>query len=108
MRRKAKKPKTLSALKEIRKFQTEVEPILPWLPFVRVIHELLFEQGPYRIRKEAIKALRVAGEQYLLEVLGGGNLACMHRDRCTLVPNDICLFCMMRGDIDKYGETDAE
>ena len=84
-----------------------MEPILPWLPFVRVIHELLFEQGPYRIRKEAIKALRVAREQYLLEVLGGGNLACMHHDRCTLAPKDIHLFRMMRGDIDKYGETDA-
>ena len=78
MRRKAKKPKALSALKEIKKYQTEVEPILPWQPFVRVIHELLFEQGPYRIRKEAIKALRIAGEQYLLEVLGGGSLTCMH------------------------------
>ena len=107
VRRKAKKPKALSALKEIRKFQTEVEPILPWLPFVRVIHKLLFEQGPYRIWKEVIKALRVAGEQYLLEVLGGGNLACIHRDRCTLAPKDIHLFCMMKGDIDKYGETDA-
>ena len=106
VRRKAKKPKALSALKEIKKYQTKVEPILPWQPFVRVIHEVLFEQGPYRIRKEAIKALGIAGEQYLLEVLGGGNLACMHCDRCTLAPKDIHLFCMLRGDVNKYDEMD--
>ena len=79
-RRKPKKPKALSVLREIKKLQTEVEPIITWRPFVRVIHELLFNQGPYKIRRDAIKGLRVAGEEYLIEVLGGGNLACMHRN----------------------------
>ena len=40
-----------------------------------------------------------------MEVLGGGNLACMHLDRCTLTPKDIRLFCRLRGDVDLMGET---
>ena len=28
----------------------------------------------------------------------------MHRDRCTLAPKDIRLFCRLRGDVDKLGE----
>ena len=72
---------------------------------MRVIHELLFDQGPYKIRREAIKALRIAGEEYLIKVLGGGNLACMHRNRCTLAPKDIRLFRRLRGDTDSIGET---
>ena len=89
---KPKRPKALSALREIWKLQEEVEPILPWLPFVRLIHKLLFTRGPYRIQHQAIQALRAAAEAYIVEVLGGGNLACMHRDRCTLTPKDIRLF----------------
>ena len=105
VRWKPKRPKALSALREIRKLQEEVEPILPWLPFVRLIHELLFTRGPYRIQCQAIEALRIAAEAYIVEVLGGGNLACMHRDRCTLTPKDIRLFCRLRGDVDSIGET---
>ena len=105
VRWKPKRPKALSALREIRKLQEEVEPILPWLPFVRLIHKLLFTRGPYRIQHQAIQALRAAAEAYIVEVLGGGNLACMHRDRCTLAPKDIRLFCRLRGDVDLMGET---
>ena len=89
VRQKPKWPKALSALREIRKLQEEVEPIFPWQPFVRLIHKLLFTRGPYRIQHKAIQALRTAAEAYIMEVLGGGNLACMHRDRCTLTPKDI-------------------
>ena len=105
VRQKPKKPKALSALREIRKLQEEVKPILPWLPFVRLIYELLFARGPYRIQHQAIQALRVAAEAYVVEVLGGDNLACMHRDRCTLAPKDIRLFRRLRGDVDSMGET---
>ena len=104
LRRKPKRPKALSALREIRKLQEGVEPILPWLPFVRLVHELLFDRGPYKVQHPAIQALRVAAEGYIIEVLGGGNLASMHRDRCTLAPKDIRLFSRFRGDVDSIGE----
>ena len=81
--RQKSRPQALSALGEIKKYQTEVKPILPWLPFVRLIHELLFERGPYRIQREALHALRTSSEEYLVEVLSGGIwLACIG----TVVP----------------------
>ena len=104
LRRKPKRPKALSALREIWRLQEEVEPILPWLPFVRLVHELLFARGPYRIQRQAIQALQGAAEAYIVKVLGGGNLACMHRDWCTLTPKDIRLFRRLRGDVDSMGE----
>ena len=104
LRRKPKRPKAFSALREIRKLQEEVEPILPWLPFVRLVHELLFNRGPYGVQRQAIQALQVAAEAYIIEVLGGGNLPCMYRDQCTLAPKDIRLFRRLRGDVDSMGE----
>ena len=80
------------------------EPILPWLPFVMLVHELLFARGPYRVQRQAIQALWVAAEAYIIKVLGGGNLACMHRDRCTLAPKDIRLFRRLRVDVDSMEE----
>ena len=58
---KKKKPVSLTALQEIRKYQSSIEPLLPLLPFIRVVRDLLNLQGPYRITREAILALRTAG-----------------------------------------------
>ena len=91
-RRRKSQPKPASSLLEIRKHQTEVKPIFPWLPFVRIVHELLYNRGPYKITREAIEALRTVGEGYLLECLEGANLACMHCDHCTVSAKDIRLF----------------
>ena len=74
------KAKPASSLLDIRKYQTEVKPIFLWLPFVRIVHELLYNRGPYKITREAIEALRTVGEGYLLECLEGANLAYMHHE----------------------------
>ena len=71
---------------------------------MRLVHELLFARGTYQIQRQAIQALWVAAEAYIVEVLGGGNPACMHRDQCTLAPKDIRLFRRLRGDVDSMGE----
>ena len=103
-RRRKSKPRSAFSLLEIRKHQTEVKPIFPWQPFVRIVHELLYNRGPYKITTEAIEALRTVGEGYLLECLEGANLACMHRDCCTVSAKDIRLFRRLRGDADLVGE----
>ena len=104
-RRKKKKPRSLTALQEIRKYQSEVEPLLPLLPFIRVVRDILNDRGPYRITREAILALRTAVEDYLVNTLEGANLACMHRNRCTLAPQDIHLYRRLRGEDEKIGQT---
>ena len=62
-------------------------------------------RGPYRITREAILALRTSVEDYLVTTLEGANLACMHRSRCTLAPQDIRLYSRLRGEDEKVGET---
>ena len=105
-RRKKKKPASLTALQEIRKYQSNVEPLLPLLPFIRVVRELLNQQGPYRITREAILALRTVVEDHLVSTLEGANLACMHRSRCTLAPQDIRLYRRLSGEDEKVGQTE--
>ena len=103
-KRRKSQPRPTSSLMEIRKHQTEVKPIFPWQPFVRIVHELLYDRGPYKITREAIEALRTVGEGYLLECLEGANLACMHHNYCTVSAKDIRLFRTLRGDVDQVGE----
>ena len=103
---KKRKPASLTTLQEIRKYQSSVEPLLPLLPFIRVVRDLLNLQGPYRITREAILALRTVGEDYIVSTLEGANLACMHRNRCTLAPQDICLYRRFRGEDERIGQTE--
>ena len=49
------------------------EPLLLLLPFIRVVRDLLNLQGPYRITREAILALRTTGEDYIMATLEGAN-----------------------------------
>ena len=44
-------------------------------------------------------------EDYLVTTLEGANLACMHRNQCTLAPQDICLYRRIKGEDEKIGET---
>ena len=103
--KKKKKRINLTALQEIRKYQSEVKPLLPLLPFIRVVRDILNWQGPYRITREAILTLRTMVEDYLVTTLEGANLACMHRNRCTLAPQDIRLYRRLRGEDEQIGET---
>ena len=100
-----KKHINLTALQEIRKYQSEVKPLLPLLPFIRVVRNILNLQGPYSITREAILALRTMVEDYLVTTLEGANLARMHRNQCTLAPQDICLYRRIKGEDEQIGET---
>ena len=90
--RRKQKPSSLTSLQEIRKYQMECKPLLPFLSFIRVVRDILNEQGPYKISRGALLALREVTEDHLVHVFEGSNLACMHRDWCTLAPRDIHLF----------------
>ena len=70
-----------------------------------VVRDILNLQGPYRITRDAILALRTMVEDYLVTTLEGANLACMHRNRCTLAPQDICLYRRIKGEDEQIGET---
>ena len=101
--RRKQKPSSLTSLQEIRKYQMECKPLLPFLPFIRVVRDILNEQGPYKISRGALLALREVTENHLVHVFEGSNLACMHRDRCTLAPRDNRLFHQLNDDEDHLG-----
>ena len=41
----------------------------------------------------------------MVSTLEGANLACMHRNQCTLAPQDIRLYRRLRGEDEKIGQT---
>ena len=100
------KKKSLSALQEIRKWQTRVDPLLPLTPFTALVREFIKEWGNFRITRDAVLALRCGTEQYLVDTLQGANLLCMHRDRCTLQPKDVRMARRVRGEDDTVGITE--
>ena len=79
------KKKSLSALQEIREWQTRVNPLLPLTPFTALVREFIKEWGNFRITRDAVLALRCGTEQYLVDTLQ--ILKCFH------VP--IELFCLL-------------
>ena len=88
-----RKPKAskirLTALQEIRHYQSSFEDVLPFAPFVRLVRELCAGLRTMRFTKEALQALKSGAEAYLLEILEKANLACGHAGRCTLKDKDI-------------------
>ena len=42
-------------------------------------------------------------EEHVVKVFEGANLACMHRDHCTLAPRDIRLYRHLSRDEDRLG-----
>ena len=88
-----RKPKAskirLTALQEIRRYQSSFEDVLPFAPFVRLVRELCNGLCAMRFTKEALQALRSGAEAYLLEILEKANLACGHAGHCTLKDKDI-------------------
>ena len=63
-----------------------------------------YQEGAYRITKEAMLALRTIAAEHIEEVMEGANLACMHRDRYILAPKDINLYRCLHGDDERIGE----
>ena len=89
--KRPKKKPNHSALQDIRHLQTKVDSILAWRPFVCLVQEILFEQGPYKIQRKALMALHEVTELHVVELFEGANLACMHQDRCTVSSKDLHL-----------------
>jgi len=83
------------ALREIRKYQTSTETLIPKLTFQRVVKEIMQNEcskrgiDMKRIQSPALLALQEAGEQYITDLFCKSQLAAIHGKRVTVKPEDV-------------------
>lgn len=86
------------AIMEIRKFQRTTNLLLRRLPFARLVKEISQSfHHAMRWRVDAIEALQVSCEDYLISLLEDANLCAIHAKRVTLLPRDLHLARRIRG-----------
>ena len=87
------------ALREIQKFQKSMELLIPKLPFLRVVHEILQrDYGCHHIQARVVLALHEAMEAYLVCLLEDTNLCTIHTKCVTILPKDMQLACRIQGE----------
>ena len=99
------------ALREIRKYQTSTETLIPKLCFQRLVKEIIDIECRDRdispgmkIQSPALLALQWATEQYVTEMFEKGQLAAIHGKRITVQPKDFDLVKEFRGDNLKFNK----
>ena len=102
-----KRTPTLSALQEIKCLQMKVDPIIPLLPFLKLVRDIIWELGDFKLRRETVLALREAAEDYLINIFVGANLIVINRGQCTLQAKDLQLCRELRGEEESIGTTEA-
>lgn len=90
------------ALREIRRYQTSTDLLIPKLPFARVVREQFMKwySGSGNVERwqaEALLALQEAAENYLVQLFEDAYLCAIHAKRVTLSRKDIQLARRIRG-----------
>ena len=90
------------ALREIRKYQKNTDPLLRKLPFQRLSREIVQTLKPgdnLRFESTALLALQEASEAYITGLFEDTNLCAIHAKRVTILPKDMKLARRIRGEI---------
>ena len=83
------------ALREIRKYQTTTDTLIPKVSFQRLVKETLHNlcrirgMQPMRMQSTALLALQVACEHHLVDMFQKSQMAAIHGNRVTVQPKDI-------------------
>ena len=100
----ANKPKPVrlrsKALREVRNEQAKTNMIIPNAPFTRVVREMTqeFTDQDIRFRKDALEAIQVDTEDYLIGMFHDANLIAIQGNRETLHVDDIKLWKTIKGN----------
>ena len=87
------------ALREVRKMQKYSGPLIPFLPFSRLVREIAQDfVTDLRFEKKAILLLRLITEDYLVGLFEDCAVAVVHGGRQTLEPKDIQVVRRIRGE----------
>lgn len=88
------------ALREIRKYQRSSDLLLRKLPFQRLVREVSQDyKTDLRFQASAILAIQEVTESYVVGLYEHANLAAIHSKRVTMMPKDIRLARIIRGDL---------
>ena len=88
------------ALREIQKYQSGMELLIQWLPFKKVVKEIIQNiRGDLWFQTTAILAIQEAGEAFLVGLLKQANLCALHAKSLTIMPRDIQYARCIWGDI---------
>jgi len=80
------------ALMEIRRYQKNTVPVIPYAPFSRLCREILNDfKSTGRFQRVAIEALREACEAFLVWLMEHANLSAIHARRVTIMACDMQL-----------------
>ncbi len=80
------------ALREIRRYQTSTDLLLPKLPFQRLVREVtLKHQTGIRFQSSALGALQEAAEAFMVSLFDDANRCAIHASRVTIMPRDVKL-----------------
>ena len=94
------------ALREIRKYQTTTDTLIPKIAFQRLTKEIMCairrEQSlpMLRIQSTALLALQTAAEQHLVDMFSKSQLLAIHGKRITVQPKDVQIVRFLIGDSD--------
>ena len=87
------------ALREIRRYQKSSELLIRRMPFQRLVREIAQVHNPYlRFQSGVILALQESTEAYLVGLLEDSNLGAIHAKRVTIMPKDMQLVQLIRGE----------
>ena len=90
----------IHALREIRKYQSGTELLIQWLPFQRVVKEIIQNiRGDLQLQTTAIMAIQEAGDAFLVGLLKQASLCTLYAKRVTIMPKDIQLARCIWGNI---------
>lgn len=87
------------AVREVRKYQKSVEPLIRHAPFARLVRELATSQKEgLRFQKSAVLAIQEATEAYMVSLLSDTNQCAAHAGRVTIMSRDMRLALRLRGE----------
>lgn len=93
-KKSVKRPAGYKALRDITRYQSSVETLIPRLPFARFVREVLFRLAgtDFKMQKLALSALHEASEAVIVAVLEGTNVVAHNSRRVTIMSRDLDVF----------------
>jgi len=89
-----------NVLKEIKKFQNNVDMLIPKAPFSRLVREIAWDfKVDLRFHVKAFEALQEAAEAYLVGLFEDGQQCAIHARRVTITTKDLQLARRIRGEV---------